>query len=235
MARKKVTKNKLIISEEIQEKSCIDYLRERGYGIFRLENELDVEEAESVRKLQQSGYKVEHINDSLVKVDTRKITSADDIVLYFYEKLKRLGEQKIDPQKLSDPKHRLVDCSVVNTFIKWRTSSAGTSLREAIEELFIAIDILFEKKNEWKADIHSLGILSTTHNKSFVVSLLREVHLRQDQQLTYDIANLINKEDLASYPSMLSYSKTMMSSTKTKPIKPKRRPLRIGDLHAKKK
>jgi hypothetical protein len=207
MAKKQT--NKSVINEEDQLQWCKDFLHERGYGTFKLEENVEIEEAEILRKLEMSGYKIEHIRDSLVKVDPNKILTADDIALYFYEKLRRSGSKSFDSDKLKDPKFRKVDCSIINNFIKWRMGSS-VPIRNAIEELFVAIDILMDKKDEWKLDINSIGILSVTTNKPFVLSLLNNVHIEQDKRIGYQVEQLLIYEDQHSYLSMLAESKRQM-------------------------
>jgi hypothetical protein len=230
---KRVTKNKPVISEEVQIKSYVEYLRNHGYSVFRLEDCNDIEEAESIRKLQLSGYKIEHIKDSMVKIDANNIASADDIALYFFEKLRRLDSRRVDSYKLTDPKARRVDCSVVNSFIKWRTDDNSISLTQAIEELFMVIDVMFARATEWSLDIYSMGILSIVHNKPFVMSLLREVHVVMDQRLNYNTSCLVKSDDEDSYSTMLEMSKAQMTKiVKAKPG-PKRK-IKIGDTDAQK-
>ena len=209
MARK-ITNPKMIVSLEDQIKQCTDFLSSNGYGVFTLESCGEVDEAVSRHKLELLGYKVEHMNDALVKIDPKHISSADDIVLYFYEKLRRLDRKKVDPKKMKDKKCRLVDCSVINNFIKWRLDDSQTSLADAISELFIAIDTLFEKSQEWNLDIRGIGILSITTNKPFILSLLREVHLKQDRELSYQIETLRQQGDLCDYPTLLALSREEM-------------------------
>lgn len=231
MAKKQ---NKSIINEEDQLQWCIQFLHERGYGTFRIEDSLEIEEAEILRKLEMSGYKIEHIRDSLVKVDTNKILTADDIALYFYEKLKRSGSKSFDSDKLKDAKFRRVDCSIINNFIKWRMGS-NVPIRGAIEELFMAIDMLIDKKEEWKLDIHSIGILSVTTNKPFVISLLNNVHVEQDKKIGYQVEQLLLYEDQQSYLTMLTESrKKMLEAQEYSSRKKRRRKIRLGEQNGKK-
>jgi hypothetical protein len=231
MAKKQ---NKSIISEDDQLQWCIDFLHAHGYGTFRVEDNIDVEEAEILRKLEMSGYKIEHIRDSLVKVDPNKIINADDIALYFYEKLRRSGSKSFDSDKLKDPKFRRVDCSIVNNFIKWRMGS-NVTIRNAIEELFVAIDMLIEKKGEWKLDIDSMGILSITTNKPFVLSLLNNVHVEQDKRIGYQVEQLLIYEDQQDYLAMLAESRRkMLEAQEFNLRRKKRRKIKLGDSNGKK-
>mgnify|MGYP001197248469 FL=1 len=214
MATKK--QNKTVISEEDQIQWCINFLHGHGYGTFKLEENTEIEEAEILRKLEMSGYKLEHIRDSLVKVDPNKILMADDIALYFYERLRRSGSKLFDADKLKDPKYRKVDCSVINYFMKWRMASNG-AIRNAIEELFIAIDLLVDKREEWKLDINSMGILSITTNKPFVMSLLNSVHIEQDKRIGYQVEQLLAYEDQQNYLAMLVDSRQRMLEAQNTP------------------
>lgn len=226
MAKKQ---NKSVINEDDQLQWCINFLHERGYGTFRIEDSLEIEEAEILRKLEMSGYKIEHIRDSLVKVDTNKILTADDVALYFYEKLKRSGSKSFDSDKLKDAKHRRVDCSIINNFIKWRMGS-NVPIRSAIEELFMSIDMLIEKKDEWKLDINSIGILSVTTNKPFVMSLLNNVHIEQDKKIGYQVEQLLVYEDQHTYLSMLEESRRKMIEAQDYNNRRKRRKkIKLGD------
>ena len=224
MAKKQ---NKTIISEEDQLQWCIQFLHDHGYGTFRLEDETEIEEAEILRKLETVGYKIEHIRDSLVKVDANKIRLADDIALYFYEQLRRAGARTFDPDKLKDSKFRRVDCSVVNNFIKWRMGS-DVPVKTAIEEIFMAIDILVSKRQEWNLEINSMGILSVTTNKPFVTSLLSKVHIEQDKRIGYEIEQLLIYEDQQTYLSMLEESRRQMLQVKPETKRKKRRKIKLG-------
>jgi hypothetical protein len=228
MAKKQ---NKPVISEEDQLQWCINFLHDHGYGTFRVEDNVEVEEAEILRKLQMSGYKIEHIRDSLVKVDPSKILSADDIALYFYERLRRSGSKNYDGDKLKNARYRKVDCSVINNFIKWRMGS-NVPIRNAIEELFIAIDLLVEKQHEWKLSINSMGILSVTNNKPFVLSLLNAVHIEQDKRIGYEVQQLLAYEEQQSYLNMLVDSRQkMIEAQEYNAGRKKRRKLKLGDTN----
>ena len=228
MAKKQ---NKSVISEEDQLQWCINFLHDHGYGTFRVEDNTEIEEAEILRKLQMSGYKIEHIRDSLVKVDPNKILTADDIALYFYERLRRAGSKSFDGDKLKDPKYRKVDCSVINNFIKWRMGSS-IPIRNAIEELFIAIDLLVEKQQEWKLTINSMGILSVTNNKPLVMSLISAVHIKQDKRIGYEVEQLLAYEEQQSYLSMLVDSRQkMLEAQEYNSGRKKRRKIKLGDAN----
>lgn len=223
MGVRKPRSNKGVIAEKEQLQSCIDYLKSKGYGVFQFGKDDNIEEKEIVEKLRSIGYRVEHIKDATIKIDPQKISSADDIAVYFYEKLKRHNKKLLDDDKLKDKKHRLVDVSVINTLIKWRMGEGLVSLTEAIEDVFIMIDVLFEKANEWKIKIYGVGILSITNNKPLVVTLLREANLRRDGKLNYEITYQIHTEDSYNYINMLEQAKDLISKTKiVKTRKPRR-------------
>jgi len=227
MARpKKPTKDAGLFSGEDFEKKCISYLHENGYAIFKADDIHNIDEAECVRKLRMVGYRVEHIRDSLVKVDTEKIISADDIVLYFYEFLKRYNRSWFDPDKLSNKEHRKIDCSVVNSYLRWRVDSGDIALNDAMKELFLLIDTLFEKANEWGIEVRGIGILSINTNKSFVMSLLREANLKKDNTLEYEVEVLINEPDKVTYLNLLDKAKKEMRAA-TRPIKTRRKKISL--------
>lgn len=224
MARKKKTKD--LFSGVDQERQAIDFLRERGYGVFKVGGFTDREEIETVKRLQSIGYKVEHARDSLVKVDPRQISSTDDIVVYFYEMMRRHSRVYFSRDKLTDKNARTVDRSVVNRLVNWRVEDGDVSLHEALAESFIMIDTLFEKAPEWGVDIKGIGILSPNHNKAFLLSLLNEVRLKQDAGLRFQVDRLVAESDRMSYLSLLEkfrdemYSVEEPTSSKRRKIKP---------------
>ena len=229
MKRAVKKQHKTVISEEDQLQWCINFLHEHGYGTFKLEENIETEEAEILRKLEMSGYKIEHIRDSLVKVDPNKILVADDIALYFYERLRRAGSKMFDSDKLKDPKNRRVDCSVINNFIKWRMGS-NVPIKNAIEELFIAIDLLIDNREEWKLDINSLGILSITTNKPFVLALLNSVHIEQDKRIGYQVQELLAYEDQQNYLALLMDSRQkMLEAQNTSTVQRRRQKVKLGE------
>lgn len=211
MAKKK-TKN--IFSEEDHEKQAIEFLRSRGYGVFKIGGMSDREEAEAVKRLQAIGYKVEHINNALVKIDTNQISSVDDIAIYFHEMLRRYNRAHFDKSKLSNKESRVIDRSILNHLVNWRVENGEVSLQQAISELFIMIDILFEKAPSWGIDVRGIGILSIIRNKAFVMSLFREVRLKQDADLRFRVDRQIDNENKNSYLNLLDQSKKNMNSIK---------------------
>jgi hypothetical protein len=225
MAVRKPKQNKGVITEKEQLKSCIDYLKSNGYGIFKAGE--DFEEKESVEKLKAIGYKVEHIRDATLKIEPHKINSADDIVVYFYEKLKRHNKKLLDPDKLKDKKYRLVDCSVINSLIKWRMGEGLVSLTEAIEDVFIMVDVLYEKATEWKINVYGVGILSVTGNKPLIMTLLREANLRRDSKLNYEITYEISTSNSYNYINLLEEAKQRIKDTEVKKTPREKRKIRI--------
>jgi len=204
----------------------IDYLRKEGYGVFKLENDgLGVLEEERVAELKSLGYKIEHYKDALVKVDPNLITSEDDIVLYFYERLKRSKYPLLVPKKLRSYKDRAIERSVVNTLLQWRIREGRISLKQALEEIFIMIDILFDKADQFGVIPSSLNILSINHNKPLVFELLREVHKKQDRDMQYKVSQIIKKDDINNYFCLLEKAREEMQSSteETKPKGNKRR------------
>lgn len=203
-----------LFSEEDQERQAIDFLRNRGYGVFKIGNIPDREEAEAVKRLRAIGYKVEHIKDALVKIDTKQISSVDDIAIYFHEMLRRHNKIYFDRNKLIDKESRAIDRSILNHLINWRVEEGEVSLQEAISEVFIMIDVLFEKATTWNITVKSIGILSILNNKPFVLSLFREARLKQDSELRFNIDRQIEKKDKDSYFDLLDRSREAMISIK---------------------
>jgi hypothetical protein len=228
MARKPKS-NKGVISDKEQLNNCIEFIKARGYGVFQLGSEDNSGEKESVEKLRSIGYKVEHIRDATLKVEPQKINSADDIAVYFYEKLRRHDKKLLDSNKLKDKKYRLVDCSVINALIKWRMGEGLVSLTEAIEDVFIMIDVLFEKASEWKINVYGVGILSITSNKPLVVTLLREANMRRDGKLNYEITYQIHTEDSYNYINMLEEAKALIKRTEVVKVKKHKREIKFKE------
>lgn len=222
MARKKTVSTPLF-DEERQLEHCIKVLRNAGYGVLKIDSEINIGEAERVEELKALGYKVEHYKDLLIKVDPCQITSVDDIVVYFYEKLRRAPFPFVHPEKLKDKKYRTIDRSVINTLILWRISEGRLSFKSALEEMFILIDTLFEKAEEWKLKIDRISILSINHNKSLVLDLLREVHVKQDKNLCFKVDQLIQKEDLSMYPKFLYETRKRIGNQTSEDIPIKRK------------
>ena len=218
MAKRK--KSQDLFDEDSKECQAKEFLRERGYGVFKIGEFENREEAELIKKLQSVGYKVEHLRDSLVKVDTKQISSVDDIVVYFHEMLRRHSKIYFDRDKLQNKDHRSVDRSIINHLINWRVEAGDVSIQEAISELFIMIDILFDKAKLWEINIKSIGILSITKNKAFVLSLFREVRLKQDQALIFQIDQQIDQQNKDSYLELLDqYKENMVNTTNILPKK----------------
>lgn len=213
MARKK-SKNSLF-NEGDQEKSCIQYLKSRGYAVFKAGSTTSAEEEEAVRKLKAVGYKVEHIQDALVKVDPTQIKTVDDVAVYFHKMMERHNPKRHNPKRLKDKSLRLVDHSIINYFIGWKIDE-GASLSEAIEEMFLLIDMLFEKKESWDIDIRGMGILSVNNNKPFVMALMREVKLKKDARLTFQVEQLLQTENNQNYIGILQASRERMDQVTTK-------------------
>ena len=134
-----------------------------------------------------------------------------------------------DSDKLKDPKNRRVDCSVINNFIKWRMGS-NVPIKNAIEELFIAIDLLIDNREEWKLDINSLGILSITTNKPFVLALLNSVHIEQDKRIGYQVQELLAYEDQQNYLALLMDSRQkMLEAQNTSTVQRRRQKVKLGE------
>jgi len=209
LAKKKFTKT--LFTEDTQVQGCIDVLHENGYAVFKVDDLEKVAEEEAVRKLRAVGYKVEHVLDSVVKVDVGRITTVDDVALYFHTKMKRLNPKRHTETKLKSKRSRLVDHSVINSFISWRLSE-GSSLADALSDMFVVIDILFDTFVEKKIDIRGLGILSVNNNKPFVMSLMYEVRNRKDAQLNFDTEKLIFKMDEDSRLEVLKESKEKLNT-----------------------
>jgi hypothetical protein len=224
---KKPKNDKGIMNKKDQLQGCIDVLKEHGYGVFELGESESEKEQEAIEKLRSVGYKVEHIKDMAVRIEPQKISSADDIAVYFYERLRRFNPQNMDPDKLKDKKHRLVDCSVINTLIKWRMGEGMISLTEAIEDVFVMIDVLFEKAQEWNLAIYSTGILSVHNSKPLVLTLLREANLRRDAKLEYEINYTIHTEDAYNYINMLDAARDRINNAKKPVLKKERRKIKV--------
>jgi hypothetical protein len=224
MGRKK--RPSAIFTEADQEKNCMDFLRERGYAIFRAESPSQVEEEEAVRKLRAVGYRVEHIRDSLVKVDPTKIRTVDDIAVYFHEMMSRHNNKRHNKNRLKDKSLRIVDHSIINSFIGWRIDE-GSSVTDALEDMFLLVDVLFEKSGPWNIDIRGMGILSVNSNKPFVLSLMREAKLKKDVRLEFEMDQLVKRDVEANYLQVLEESKVRMDEVgpSIRPLKKTRRKL----------
>lgn len=209
MARRKKTAS--IFSETDQEKNCMDFLRERGYAIFKADSLSQVEEEEAVRKLCAVGYKVEHIKDSLIKIDATKIRTVDDVAIYFHEMMSRFNPKRHNRNRLRSKNLRLVDHSVINSFIGWRIDE-GACLTDAIEDLFLLIDVLFEKAAPWELDIRGLGILSIHNNKPLVMALMKEAKLKKDDRLDFEIEQLKQRQADEGYMQVLVESRERMDA-----------------------
>jgi hypothetical protein len=209
MGRKKRAAS--IFSETDQEKNCMDFLRERGYAIFKADSTSQVEEEEAVRKLRAVGYRVEHIKDALIKVDPTKIRTVDDVAVYFHEMMSRFNPRRHNRNRLKNKSLRLVDHSIINSFIGWRIDE-GASLADAIEDLFLLIDLLFEKAEPWNFDIRGLGILSIHSNRPFVMALMKEVKLKKDDRLEFEIEQLKLRQVEEGYMQVLVESRERMDA-----------------------
>jgi hypothetical protein len=212
MTRKKRSS---LFNEEDKTQQCIKYLKEVGYGVFKAESPSTVEEEEAVKKLRAVGYRVEHIRDSVVKVDSARISSPDDIAVYFHEMMKRHSPKRHNPKRLTDKNLRLVDHSVINSFISWRVDE-GSSLVDALNDMFIMINVLFDRAKEENIDIRGMGVLSVNTNKPFVLYLLNEVKLRKDAKLQVEIDSLISREDKSMYLDLLNSAREAMDSVEDK-------------------
>lgn len=217
-------KKSLIFDEAGQEKNCMDFLRERGYAIFRAETTSQVEEEEAVRKLRAVGYRVEHIRDSLVKIDPTKIRTVDDVAVYFHEMMSRCSPKRHNRNRLKTKSLRLVDHSVINSFIGWRIDE-GSSLTDAIEDMFLLIDVLFEKAGPWDIDVRGIGILSVNSNKPFVLALMKEVKLKKDARLEFEMDQLNERNIKDNYMQVLMECRSRMDAVgpTLKPLKRRRK------------
>ena len=223
MPRKK--KNPSLFNEADQEMNCIQFLRERGYAVFKAEQISSAEEEEAVKKLRAVGYKVEHINDSLVKLDPTKLRTVDDVAVYFHGMMKRHNPKRHNERRLEDKKLRLVDHSVINSFISWRIDE-GASLADAIEDMILLIDMLFDKSEAWNIDVRGLGILSVNSNKPFVLALMNEARLKKDARLSFETDGLLKREEAQNYVNVLMHARARMDDVKPAP-KPRRRKLKV--------
>lgn len=223
-------KNIDLFSDVDQEKVAIQFLKERGFVVFKPISISSADEVEAVNKLQAVGYTVEHPKDRLMKINPTKIRSVDDIAVYFHEMMKRHNPHRHNPKRLQDPNLRVVDHSVINSFVSWRVEEGG-SVFDALSDMFLMIDILFEKAKTWQIDVRGIGILSVTSNKPFVLSLLNEVKLKKDLRLEFEVAELIRKEETLNYVGTLMEVRTQMDKVgpKIKPLSGNRRKVRIRE------
>lgn len=211
MARKK--KQSGLFNEADQEKNCIQFLRDRGYAVFKAESVSSAEEQEAVKKLRAVGYKVEHMDDSLTKLDPAKLRTVDDVAMYFHGMMKRYNPKRHNERRLKDKKLRLVDHSVINSYISWRMDE-GASLADAIEDMILLVDTLFEKSESWNIDVRGLGILSVNKNKPFVLALMNEVRLKKDARLSFEVKDLMGREEAQNYVNVLRHSRDRMAEVK---------------------
>jgi hypothetical protein len=91
--------------------------------------------------------------------------------------------------------------------------------------MFLLIDTLFEKAGPWNIDIRGMGILSINNNKPFVLALMREVKLKKDFRLEFEIEQLLHREVEEGYVQILTESKERMDKVGST-IQPIRRPRR---------
>jgi hypothetical protein len=226
---KKPKKKSDLFTAEAQEKSCMDYLSRQGYAVFKLEPYSDYEETEAVEKLKLLGYHIEHARDSLVKIDPTKVNSSDDIVLYFYELLKRIDKGLVDKKKFKDKRERAVDRSVINKLLQWHIQEHQISLRDALEDIFIMIGVLFDKMYDWRLKIRSVGILSCTTNKPLILSLLREVKLMKDSDLSFEVDKILQDDVNANYIRMLDESRVALQEVTELPKVRRKKLVHLGD------
>lgn len=208
MAKKK---NSSLFDDSTKIQQCITYLNEQGYGVFKAEAVEAVEEEEAVRKLRLIGYRVESPQDSLIRVDVEKITTVDDVAIYFHHMMKRRNPKRHVEQKLKNKKNRLIDHSVINSLISWRLSE-GSSLADALQDVFILIDVLFDESEKRRLDIKGMGILSINSNRAFVLALMSEVRDRKDAKLSFEVEQLIFKHDQETYQDVLNLAKAQLNT-----------------------
>lgn len=219
---RKSKKQAALFNEADQEKNCIQFLKERGYAVFKAGSVSSAEEEEAVKKLRAVGYKVEHIKDALVKLDPTKLRTVDDVAVYFHGMMKRHNPKRHNERRLKDRKLRLVDHSVINSFISWRMDE-GASLADSIEDMILLIDVLFEKSEPWNIDVRGMGILSVNNNKPFVLSLMNEVRLKKDARLSFQVNDLLGREEAHNYVNVLMYARKRMDEVKPPTVTKKRK------------
>lgn len=209
--------NVSLFDDETKIQQCIKYLNDCGYGVFKADSVDSVAEEEAVRKLKLIGYKVESPQNALIKVDVEKVTTVDDIAIYFHHMMKRRNPKRHIAQKLKNKKHRLIDHSVINSLLSWKLDE-GASLSEALQDLFILIDVLFDEAQKRRIDIKGIGILSINSNKAFVLALMHEVNNRKDAKLSFEVEQLIKKQDQDSYYNILAAASEQLNGSGDKPI-----------------
>jgi hypothetical protein len=135
----------------------------------------------------------------------------DDIAVYFHEMMSRYNNKRHNQNRLKDKSLRLVDHSIINAFIGWRIDE-GVSLTDAIEDMFLMIDALFERAGPWNIDIRGMGILSVNSNKPFVLALMKEVKIKKDTRLEFEVDQLIKRQDEENYMKVLTECRAKMDS-----------------------
>ena len=226
MGRKKgSTKNLFTESKKDKIKSCIDCLHENGYGVFKLDNgDQDIRIEEIICQLTALGYKVIGLEEDLAKVDVNFIKSSEDIIRYFHEMWKR--HEKVDNFKIPKTAAEKKIChSIINFYIQQRIREGGLSFKAALEELFKIINILFEVYKDWSIKIEGMGVLSVNSNKKLINSLLKEIRLREDINLEYEIDQQIYERCVEEYSDTIDNNLNEMNII-NKP-RPRGRPRKI--------
>ena len=140
--------------------------------------------------------------------------------------MKRHNPKRHNERRLKDKKLRLVDHSIINSFISWRMDE-GASLADGIEDMIMLIDMLFAKSEPWNIDIRGLGILSVNKNKPFVLALMNEVRLKKDARLSFEINDLIGREEAQNYVNVLKYARSKMGEVKPVIKKTRRKKIKM--------
>lgn len=203
MARKKKIKNGSLFNQSKEDKiaECIRCLQENGYGIFKLDgaNDSEIKEEEMIQQLTALGHKIVRFEEDLTKVDVRLIKSSDEIVVYFYEMLKR-NHPNLDPTTVPNSyAARKAGRSIVNSYISYRIQNAKLSYKSSLEELFQLINVLFDVAPRWGITIEGIGILSVNYNLKFIKSVLKELHRREDFDLQYKIDKKLQEKAYEDY------------------------------------
>jgi hypothetical protein len=226
MGRKKgSSKNLFTESKKDKIKSCIDCLHENGYGIFKLDGE-DVRVEEIIYQLTALGYKVIRFEDDLAKVDVNFIKSAEDIIRYFHEMWRR--HEKVDSFKIPKTAAEKRIChSIVNFYIQQRIKEGGLSFKASLEELFKIINVLFEVYKDWGIKIEGMGVISINSNRKLINSLLKEIRLREDINLSYEMDKQIYDKCVAEYGDTIDNSITEMKEVE-KPKRGRRKKIKVS-------
>jgi len=217
-------KSSLLFNQSKKDKIqyCIECLHQNGYGVFKLDDTDDIKIEEMILQLQSLGHKITRLEEDLVKVDVSKIRNSEDIVMYFYEMLKR-NKLNHDPTKI--PKNRderKTDISIVNSYIQHRVLNNNMSSKIALEELFKLIEILFEVYEDWGINLESMGVLSVNSSKGLVNSLLQELKSREDSELEFVISELIYERNSNDYEVVIEESINELDKIQLEPeVEPK--------------